>query len=130
MNANKPSVSKKSPDVTPDVRRNRMGWVFLDDYKASFEALAVTEKQRRPPKLSFTERFCVKVICTVSRKALSRFGCVFCVFREIHAENQCCRSVFCHSVDVTAVITVDGDVTCIPSITTITEIIEIGKQQN
>lgn len=56
MNTNKPSVSKKSPDVTPDVRRNRMGWVFLDDYKASFEALTVTEKQRRPPKLSFTER--------------------------------------------------------------------------
>lgn len=43
MNTNKPSVSKKSQDVTPDVRHNRMGWVFLDDYKASFEALAVTE---------------------------------------------------------------------------------------
>ncbi|ROL48471.1 hypothetical protein DPX16_22796 [Anabarilius grahami] len=38
-------------------------------------------------------------------------------YTRIHAENQCCRSVFlCHSVGVTAVITVDGDVTCIPSI--------------
>lgn len=33
---------KKAPDATPDVCGHHPGWVSLDDYRVSFEALAVT----------------------------------------------------------------------------------------